>query len=401
MSDPATDTAERPGGAHQRPPWYRDLRVLRVVGQVVFLLAVAGAGYYLWTNLTTNLRQSGLPTGFGYLDNPSGFTIIGSDFSPSQSVSDAILRGMLNTVIVSVVGIVLATVVGVIIGIARLSTNWLVRKAAAFYVETLRNIPVLLIIFFAFFALVAQVLPPIQQAWESPGLFVISNRQLALPWLQAGGSGATGLFTILVGASLLAALAVAWWRTRRNEATGQPHRRVLWATATFVALVAIAFVALGSPVDVTGPSRNNRLITGGIQMEAGFVALLLALGLYTASHIAEIVRGSILAVPIGQNEAAGALALSNFQRMRFIVLPQALRIMIPPLANQYLNLTKNTSLAVAIGFPELTTVTRTIISNGNPAAQNIAILMVIYLSFSLFISAIANVVNRRMQVVSR
>lgn len=384
-----------------RPPWYRDIRVLRMVGQVLFLLLVAGIGYYLWNNLITNMRRSGLPTGFGYLDNPAGFTILGSGFRPAQANLDAIGRGVINTVLVSSVGILIATILGVLIGVGRLSTNWLVRKSTAFYVESVRNIPVLLIIFFFSVAIIGQVLPAVQQAWEVPGLFVISNRQLAIPWFQRGGSEQLAGFWIAAAVALLVGLLVAWWRTRVNERTGQPHRRVLWGTATFVILVAGAYFALGSPLDVTGPTRNNRIIEGGISMEAGYAALLGALAVYTASHIAEIVRGSILAVPKGQTEASQALALTGFQRMRYIILPQAMRILVPPTANQYLNLTKNSSLAVAIGFPEITTVTRTIIGNGNPATQSFAVLMLIYLFFSLVISVIANIVNRRLELVTR
>ncbi len=447
-----------------RPPFWRDIRVLKVVVQVAFLVVVLTLGWVLWNSLIGNMRDSGLPTSFDFLNRPAGFTIIDSDFRPAQTNLDAILVGVKNTVLVSAVGVVLATVIGILIGIARLSRNWLVRKSAAFYVESLRNVPVLLIIFFASLAVIGRALPRLENAWQVGGMFLVSNRLIAVPWLASSGEAtlhavwpavligipaaalafgrvrrrglgerwrrallvAGPLVALLVvGGAILAlvgepsrvsaaitfwasiataitvAVLVAGWRTRVNQRTGQPHHRVLWALGSLLLLGAAAFIMLGAPLEVTGPRLEERRVIGGITMIQAYAALLVALTLYTASHIAEIVRGSIQAVPKGQTEAATALALSPTQRMRFVILPQALRIMVPPLANQYLNLTKNSSLGVAIGFQELTTVTGTVIGNGNPATQSIAILMLIYLSFSLLISLVTNIINRRLQVAGR
>lgn len=384
--------------AGQRPPFWRDVRVLRIVGQIVFAIAAVAIGWVLWFNLTTNMSNSGLPTSFDYLRQPGGFQVADAPATSSTPNWQLVLIGAKNTVIVSAVGILLATIIGVLLGVARLSTNWLVRKTAALYVETIRNIPVLVVIIF-FFAAIILRFPQIQAPLRVGDLAIVSNRGIWFPWLSAPDGGGSSYALALLGA-LAVALLVARWRTTVNERTGQPHHRVLWAAGTFVGLAVLAYVVLGTPVEVTLPVRDNLQVSGGMKMNANILGLMLGLFVYTASHIAEIVRGSILAVPKGQNEAANALALTGFQRMRYIVLPQALRIMVPPLANQFLNLTKNSSLGLAIGAAELTGVTTTIIGNGRPAPQNIGVLMAIYLSFSLFISLLTNLYNRRIQYVS-
>ena len=381
-----------------RPPPWRDVRVLRVVFQVVFLVIVAWAVWAMVNTVRTNLRVSGLETGFDYLGQPAGVDIRDSPFRPSQPVRDAIIVGLTNTVRVAIVGIAAATIIGILIGVARLSSNWLVRKAAALYVESLRNIPVLVIIIFMYIAVVLR-LPGITDAADLVGLVLFSNRGVYVPWAEAAGP--VGLFLALLGVALVAALVVATWRTRRWNETGAPHHRVLWGGLTFVLLAVAAYLALSQPLSFTTPTLDGRLVEGGIAMGPEYAALLFALVLYTASHIAEIVRGSIQAVPKGQTEAANALALNAFQRMRYVILPQAFRIMIPPLGNQYLNLTKNSSLAVAIGYFELTRITNQIIANGNPAPQSILILMACYLVLSLIISFFANVVNRALSLERR
>ncbi len=372
--------------------------MLRAAFQVAFVVLVGALLWYLLGNLRTNLRVSGLPTGFDYLDRPAGVDIRDSPFRPSQPIRDAIVVGLVNTVRVSVVGIALATVLGILVGVARLSTNWLVRKGAAVYVETLRNVPVLVTIIFMYTAVVLR-LPPISRASEWLGLIVFSNRGLVVPWGVAG-TGARA-FTGVVGGAFALAVIVGLWRSRWFDETGEPHHRVLWGGAVLVIVTAAGYVAFSRPVTLTLPTREGRIVQGGIQLGPEYAALLIGLVLYTASHIAEIVRGSILAVPKGQTEAANALALSGFQRLRFVVLPQALRIMLPPLANQYLNLTKNSSLAVAVGYFELTRITGQIIANANPAPQSIAILMLLYLALSLLISLVANIVNRSLALETR
>jgi general L-amino acid transport system permease protein len=300
---------------------------------------------------------------------------------------------MRNTAAVAGIGITLATVIGIAVGAARLSRNWLVRRGAALYVESLRNVPPLVVILFFWVAIIL-TLPPIGDAVEWFGVTVFSNSGLVVPSLVSKPDASS--FWPVVGAAAVAAAVVWSWRTRRFDRTGEAHHRVLWAAAVFLSITLAGYFALGRPIVTSVPVRSEFSTRGGIRLNPEFAALLLGLVLYTATHIAEIVRGALLAVPRGQSEAATALGLSEFQRLRHVVLPQALRIAVPPMTNQYLNLTKNSSLAVAIGYPEVTGVVVTLVSNGSPAPQSFATLMLVYLVFSLGISAIANLVNRRL-----
>ncbi len=388
--------AEAPSYRDQtRPPLWRDVRVLRVGGQIAFLAVLALVVLYLYGNLTRNAPGQ---LSFAFLDQPARVDIADTDFSPSQPIRDAILVGFINTIRVSTVGIALALLIGIVVGVARLSTNWLVRKTAAVYVETLRNIPILLWILFLYLAVILK-LPRITEAIEAFDVIVLSNRGLNVPWV-VGGANATG-FLLVLATALIVALLVGVVRTRRFDATGQPHHRWLWGAGTFLVIATVGYFALRSPFALTIPERDGRGVQGGIRLGAEYSALLIALVVYTASHIAEIVRGSIQAVPKGQTEAANAIALSSFQRLRFVVLPQAFRIAVPPLANQFLNLTKNSSLATAIGYFELTRLTQQAIANGSPAPPAYLVLMAAYLSLSLTISVIANIVNRGLALEGR
>jgi general L-amino acid transport system permease protein len=381
----------------RRPPPWRDVRVLRVVFQAVFLLFVFLFVWFLYNNLIDNLRELGIRRDFRYLRQPAGFVISGSDFSSSQSLFQALLVGIENTAKVSFLGIVLATILGVVVGVARLSPNWLVRRAAGVYVETLRNIPVLVIILFWWLAVMLR-LPPIRTALDW-NVIVFSNRGLVGPGLDQTGS--LGAFFLVAGAGLAAAAAVVFWRTRRFDRTGEPHHRVLWGCGVFLVGLIVAFFASAQPLALSFPERGELATTGGFRLSPEYAALLIGLSLYTASHIAEIVRGAILAVARGQTEAADAVGLSGFQRLRFVVLPQAFRISVPPIANQYLNLVKNSSLGVAVAYPEVTRITRITIGQGGPAPQAIVVLMLAYLVFSLGISLITNLVNRRLTLKGR
>lgn len=382
----------------RRTPLWRNVRVLRLVLQAVFLVAVGGFLLYLLDNVVGNLERLGIPTGFDYLDQPAGFAIPDSDFSSAQSLGDALKVGVQNTLKVSLLGIVLATIIGVLVGVARLSSNWLVRKSAALYVETFRNIPVLVIILFWYLGVVLR-LPPIGEAVEIPDLFVISNRGIVVPWFDKVGQGFAFMLVALVA---LAAAAVLWiWRTRRFDRTGEPHHRALWAGGALLAILTVGYFATGTPWALETPELGERSTTGGFRLSPEYAALLLGLALYTASHIAEIVRGSILAVPGGQSEAANAVGLSGWQRLRHVVLPQAFRISVPPIANQYLNLMKNSSLGIAISYYELTKITRVSIAQQAPAVQAIVLLMGLYLLISLSIALVTNLVNRRLTLKGR
>ncbi|HEU5111835.1 MAG TPA: ABC transporter permease subunit [Acidimicrobiia bacterium] len=379
-------------------PLWRDVRVLRLVAQVAAAAIVAFIAYVLWFNLTNNLRAAGLPTGFDFLTQPLGVDIPGADLSSGAPIWRGLLVGIKNTLALVVVGIPLLTIIGVMVGVARLSTNWLVAKAAGLYVEILRNIPPLLIIYFVFNAVVLQF-PLLQESLNLGDFLIVNNRYIAVVGFTSEPD--FGPFLLIMAGALVIAAGVWWWRTRRSERTGVHHHRFLWSLAVFSVISIVGFLVLGGPFGLSRPVLDGRALEGGYQGLAAYWAVLAALVLYTASHVAEIVRGSILAVPKGQSEAANAIALTPFQRLRYVVMPQALRIAIPPIISQYLNYTKNTSLAIAIGYAEVTRLTFQMIGNGQPAPQMIAILMGIYLGFSLVISLIVNVVNRRMQLVTR
>jgi general L-amino acid transport system permease protein len=385
----ATTTAA--GG---RPPLWRDVRVLRVAFQVAVLAAVVAFVAYLYDNLQAN----DVELDFSFLDQQAGFRIAYTDLRPSDTVLDAMLTGLRNTITVALLGIALTLVVGTVVGIARLSGNWIVRRVAGVYVEVLRNIPPLVVIVFVNAAALA-TLPPIQEADRIDGLFVVSVSEIGVVSLRGDGNGWP--YVVVLGLAVAAAVAVGVWRTRLEERTGTPARRWLWSGGLVLVVAVAAYLALDGPVVVSRPRVEGLSIRGGNRMGLPFASVLVGLVLYTASHVAEIVRGSIQAVPRGQTEAADALGLSTGQRLRHVVLPQAFRIATPPIINQCLNLTKNTSLGVAVAFAELMGVTNTVIGNGDPAIPAILVAMGMYLVLSLAISLVANLANHRLRLVER
>jgi general L-amino acid transport system permease protein len=385
-------------GRTRTPPW-RDVRVLRAAAQVVAVVVVVSVVGFLYDNVRTRQRAIGIDTTFDFLDQPAGVNIAYSDFRPGQPVREALMVGVKNTLLVAVVGMLLTLVLGTILGVARLSSNWLVRQGAAIYVEALRNTPPLLVIIFVNAAVVLNALPRISDSVDLGGLLILNNRELAVA--APFDAGDSGLYVAILAAGAVVAVLVSRWRTRLWEATGAPHHRLLWGGGAFVAIALVAYAALGGPVGLSRAAAVERNIRGGVSMSTGYAALLTGLVLYTSTHVAEIVRGSIQAVPHGQTEAATALGLSDLQRLRYVTLPQAFRIAVPPIINQFLNLTKNTSLGIAVGFSEVTLITRQVIGNGNPAVQAVILLLGIYLVISLVVSLLANLVNRRLQLVER
>ena len=381
-----------------RVPFWRDVRVIHAVLQVVAVAAVSMILYVLWFNLSNNLRRLGIRTDFKFLDQPFGVRIAGSDLSPGSSVRDALLNGVRNTLALAVVGLPLLTIAGVLIGIGRLSSNWLVARASALFVEIIRNLPPLLLIVFAFQAVVLR-LPPARSPITPLGWFVISNLEIYVPGITSAATASS--FRLIMALTVIGGAGLWWWRTKTNERTGRPHHRWLWALGLIAVVGVISYIALDRPIAISLPRLQGRVVTGGYGGLGAFFAVLGALVLYTSSHVAEIVRGSIQAVSKGQTEAANALALSNIQRLRFVVLPQALRIALPPTINQYLNYVKNSSLAIAVGFADVTLIAYQAIGNGQPAPQTIVILMGCYLVFSLVISAVVNLYSRRFRLVTR
>lgn len=393
------------------PAMWRDVRILRVAGQVLALVAVIIVVRWLFSNLVTNMDDQGVPRDFDFLQKPYSVGIRDSGFDSRNPVWKAVLVGIQNTALAAVVGILLAAVVGLIVGIARLSSNYLVAKLAAFYVQTIRNIPPLVIIIFFLFAIFTYgpfpqftaSVSPWQGKWPSSNsnYLIASKDRWGIPSLAEDGN--VGWFWLLALLGLIVATGVWRWRTQYSAATGQPHRRVFWSAGVLTVILVASFIALGTPYRWSWPavSDSGRTIVGGFATNAGYLSIALALGLYTASHVAEIVRGSILAVPRGQTEAANAIGLRPTQKYRHILLPQAARVSIPPFINQCLNLTKNTSLGIAVGYPEIVRLTESSIGNGNPAPQSILVLMGVFLSFSLLISLVLNLYNRSIQLSDR
>lgn len=381
-----------------RVPFWRNQRVLRIAAQVVAAAAVFFLLYVLWFNVTNNMRARGVRTDFNFLDQPFGVRIAGSDLSPTAPVRSALLNGIRNTFALAIVGLPLLTILGIIVGVGRLSTNWLVAKISSAYVEILRNLPPLLVVIFAFQAVILR-LPPARNPITPFGWFVISNLEFHVPGFRAGDNYRP--FTLVLVVAVLLGAVLWWWRTRVHERTGTSHHRWLWSLGTIALVGGIAYLMLGRPLTITFPELEGRVVDGGYRGLGAFFAVVGALAFYTSSHVAEIVRGSILAVPKGQSEAASALALSGFQRLRFVVLPQAMRIALPPIINQYLNYVKNTSLAIAVGFAEVTLIAFQAIGNGQPAPQVVILLMGSYLIFSLVISLLVNLYNRHLRIVTR
>jgi general L-amino acid transport system permease protein len=396
MASPSSGTADRP----PRPALWRDPAMRGIAYQVLFVAAVAGLGWFLVHNTLVNLGRQNIATGFGFLRREASFAIGESliAYAPSNSYARAFLVGLVNTLYVAVLGILLATVLGTLVGIARLSRNWLVAKLALVYVETFRNIPLALQLLF-WWSLLREAAPAPRQAWRLlPGIFV-SNRGLVFPLPHYVSADLWILLAVLVGVG--GALAVARWAKRRQTATGEQFASARWGAALILGLPLLVFLAAGAPLPFSRPELKGFNFAGGGSVSPEFAALLFGLTIYTASFIAEIVRAGILSVNWGQTEAALALGLKPGLTMRLIILPQALRVIIPPITSQYLNLTKNSSLAVIIGYPDLVSIANTTINQTGQAVEGIALIMAVYLTISLAIALAMNLYNRAVALAER
>lgn len=392
-------TADAPPRAHHLTLSINNPTVRAILWQIGLGLLVVLIAWYLAGNTMANLARLSISSGFGFLDREAGVQIGESLIAtgPKDSYGDIFIVGLLNTLKVSGVGIVLATVLGILLGVARLSSNWLVARFAAFYVETIRNIPLLLQLFI-WYALLTEGLPGPRQALEPlPGVF-LSNRGLKLP--GPADDPIWAWVAVLFALGVLATLAISAWNKKRQLATGQrlPMLPIGVAFILVPPLLAIA-LAGGGALDV--PVLQGFNFKGGLTLTPEFAALLFGLTLYTAAFIGEIVRSGILAVPKGQTEAATALGLSRGTAMRLVILPQALRVIIPPTTSQFLNLTKNSSLAVAIGYPDFVAVANTAINQTGQAVEGVLSIMIVYLVISLALSAFMNWYNRRVALVER
>ena len=381
----------------------RDARFLRVAGQVLAVLLLVLAVIILWDNLTYNLRQLGIQLGFDFLQSQASFDIGETliPYSASDSFGQAIIVGLINSLRVMALGLILATILGLIIGIARLSTNWLVRQLALVYVEIFRNTPLLLQLFFWYFAVFLK-LPSVENRITLPGPSYLTGRGAYLPWLSA--TAGTQLWVVLLAIGIVGALAFRRWRTHIMVEQGRTENLLLWTLGPLVAASLLSLILTRTvPFNLNLPQvvAEGTQIQGGLRLSPEFGTLLLGLVAYTASFIAEIVRSGIQSVPRGQTEAARALGLKPGRVMQMVILPQALRVIIPPLTSQYLNLAKNSSLAVAIGFPDVYFVASTTFNQTGRAVEVMMIIMVTYLTISLTISLLMNQYNRTVQLKQR
>jgi general L-amino acid transport system permease protein len=391
-----------PGGTRApRLALYRNPRARGIFLQGVFVLAALWLGYELFANARSNIAAQKIASGFGFLDQPAGFDVSQSliPYYPSDSYRRLFLVGLLNTLLVSALGILFATILGFTIGIARLSNNWLVARLAGAYVELIRNLPLLFQLLFWYLAVLG-TLPAARQSLSMFGGIFLSNRGIVVP-RPIFGEGA-GYVAAALLAGLIAAFSVRWWARRRQAETGRPFS-VLWvALALLLGPPLAAMIATAFPVDFEMPRLVGFNFVGGIRIIPEFAALLIGLVIYTAAFIAETVRSGILAVSRGQSEAAHSLGLRRALTLRLVLIPQAMRVIVPPLTSQYLNLTKNSSLAVAIGYPDLLAVFGgTALNQTGQAVEILALTMATYLMLSLLTSALMNFYNARTRLVER
>jgi general L-amino acid transport system permease protein len=383
-----------------RPAPWRDAKIRGIAYQVIFVAAVVGFITFIVHNTLGNIGRQNIATGFGFLHREAGFGIGESliAYSPADTYARAFLVGLTNTLHVAALGIVFATILGTVMGLARLSSNWLVAKLARVYVETFRNIPLALQLFF-WWGLLNKMAPGPRQAWQIlPDVFV-SNRGIIYPVPQANPAYGWVAAALCIG--VVVAIGFGRWAKQRQAATGRQYPTGWVALALVIGLPGAVFLGFGAPLALDVPVLKGFNFSGGDVMSPEFAALLMGLVIYTGTFIAEIVRAGILAVSWGQSEAAMALGLRSGQRMRLVVLPQALRVIVPPMTSQYLSLTKDSSLAVIIGFPDLVSVANTTMNQTGQAIEGIAMIMAVYLFISLAISLAMNLYNRAVALVER
>ncbi len=381
-------------------PFWRDAGKRAIVFQVIALFIVSGASYYLFSNTQANLERQSIATGFGFLKKEASFEIGESliRYSAADTYARALLVGALNTLKVSFVGIIFTTILGTVIGIARLSSNWLIAKLSALFIEVMQNIPVLLQLFF-WYAIFYESFPPPRQALNPFSGVFLCNRGLIFAVPESHGAHATMAWTFL--AVLIGGWFLNRWGYRRQERTGLPFPALRISAALAIFLPLLVWAGYGAPTAMDVPALRGFNFSGGVTVSPEFSALLLGLVLYTSAFVAEIVRAGIQSIGRGQIEAAMAVGLRPSQVLRLVILPQATRVIIPPLTSQMLNLTKNSTLAIAIGFADFVAVTNTTINQTGQAIEGVALIMLIYLFFSLSTSVFMNWYNKRMALVER
>ncbi len=382
-------------------PLWRDARVLRAVTQIVFVVIVVAIVVYFVRNVFEAADERGLKLGFGFLEEEAGFPIAESviGYTESDSFRHAFIVGVVNTIKVALIGIVAATVLGLIVGVSRLSSNWLVKSITSVYVEIIRNVPLLVQLFFWYFGIFL-LLPVVQESLRLPGPIYVNNRGVFSVWANTTSSFDSWLLFVLGGVVLAVAVRVILGRIQIE--TGRNTHPNVAAALALVLLPTLGWFLVGeSPLIRETPVLERFNFVGGARVTPEFAALLTGLVVYTAAFIAEIVRAGIQSVQRGQTEAARALGLSDAQTLLSIVFPQALRVIIPPMISQFLNLTKNSSLAIAIGYPDLYAISRIMINQAGRAVPIMLLIMAAYLAMSLTYAIIGNIYNRRVRFTER
>jgi general L-amino acid transport system permease protein len=382
-------------------PLWRDVVVLQWIAQILSAILVLGFMWFFVGNVLQAAEVRGLSWSYNFLKESAGFPISESiiPYDEARSFGYAFVVGILNTLKVALVGVVFATLLGIIAAVARLSSNWLVNKIASVYIEIIRNVPLLVQLFFWYFGFF-QTLPSVGEATALPGPIYLSQRGLYMVWFKPASTFWTWM--IFVGAGLVLSLVLYMNLSRYQIQTGRTTYPVATGLAVLVGLPIVGwFVVGGSPLVTSVPVLGKFNFEGGLRLTPEFTGLLVGLVIYTGAFIAEVVRAGILAVQKGQFEAARALGLTQMQVLRLVVFPQALRVVIPPLISQYLNLTKNSSLAILIGYADVFFVGRTIINQAGRALPVFLLIMAIYLTISLITSIIMNIYNRRVRLVER
>jgi general L-amino acid transport system permease protein len=393
-------TTQRGNGVPEKVPFWLDPKKRAIVYQVGVLCMVGLLAYYLVSNTLINLERQSVATGFGFLHKESSFEIGESliPYSAASSYGRALIVGALNTLKVAFIGIVVTLILGTIIGVARLSTNWLVSKLASIYIEVMQDIPVLLQLFF-WYAIFYESLPSPRQALNPISGLFLCNRGVIFAVPESHPAHKYMLLALM--AALIGAYLFRRWAKRRQDATGQILPVFSVSISVIIGLPLIVWLAFGAPVKMDVPQLVGFNFLGGMTLSPEFIALLLGLVLYTAAFVAEVVRAGIQSVGKGQREAAMSIALKPTLVLNLVILPQALRVILPPLTSQMLNLTKNSSLAVAIGFPDFVSVANTTINQTGQSIEGVALIMAVYLMFSLSTSAFMNWYNKKVKLVER
>ncbi|SFX51550.1 amino acid ABC transporter membrane protein 1, PAAT family [Pseudomonas sp. NFR02] len=388
-------------GAPKQKLSFSDPKVRAWLFQIITIVAVVSLGWYLFHNTQTNLQHRGITSGFDFLERSAGFGIAQHliDYTESDSYARVFVIGLLNTLLVTVIGVVLATLLGFIIGVARLSPNWMINKLATVYVEVFRNIPPLLQILFWYFA-VFLTMPGPRNSHNFGDTFFVSSRGLNMP--AALASDGFWPFVASLVVAIVAIVLMTRWANKRFEATGVPFHKFWAGLALLVVIPTLCVVIFGTPLHWEMPKLAGFNFVGGWVLIPELLALTLALTVYTAAFIAEIVRSGIKSVSHGQTEAARSLGLRPGPTLRKVIIPQALRVIIPPLTSQYLNLAKNSSLAAGIGYPEMVSLfAGTVLNQTGQAIEVIAITMSVYLAISISISLLMNWYNKRIALIER